>query len=160
MTRPIGESHDRNFSQDAQDAGSGFYYYTPSGQKVTPSATNSGGSTRQIHQWGDAQHDLAPMTQASFIQEYLFEGDQPPVTQEFSSEQYERVVNEMVEHGIVSDNGQTLVGAGVIGDFGDGLEVSPQTTVNNYAANNLTVNNDYSVIDAFDARARRTIDPV
>lgn len=66
----------------------------------------------------------------------------------------------MVEHGIVSDNGQTLVGAGVIGDFGDGLEVSPQTTVNNYAANNLTVNNDYSVIDAFDARARRTIDPV
>lgn len=53
----------------------------------------------------------------------------------------------MVENGISSIDGRTVVGAGVIGDFADSLDASAEvsTVVNNYAANSLTVNNEYSV---------------
>lgn len=63
---------------------------------------------------------------------------------------YQATVDEMVSHGVNSNQlDGVLVGAGVIGDFSkDALDVSAGLTVvtNNYAANNQTVNNEYSLL--------------
>lgn len=67
----------------------------------------------------------------------------------------------MVGHGIASADGMTLVGPGIIGDFSDGVKASVPLTVNNYAANTMTINkNGFSTVAALDKKVRRSLDPM
>lgn len=64
--------------------------------------------------------DVAPSLQASFVQPYIWSGDDPVTTQEFTVGDYGDIVDDMVEHGVSAIGGSTVVGAGVVGDFGQG----------------------------------------
>lgn len=66
VTRPVRRPPAVAFNTAAQEAGTGYYYYTPGGQKVSPQAVVDT-KARYLNRWGDDSWDVAPSTQASFI---------------------------------------------------------------------------------------------
>lgn len=133
-------------------SGKKFYYFAPDGTKVEVNASVEDTNTYR----GTFKQEFLDGTRPKYVQPFLWTGELPDTTQEFDVDTYERVIDEMVDHG-VSGNSEVGVtaGAGVIGDFATdyALSLKASSVVNNYAGNTLNVNNEYSVLDVSKARS-------